>query len=249
MRQPHEYIRGGTVKILTPFHPADGEAIVEGASTSTNEVLHGWMKSQLAKILDGPAPGIAASAVEPPDSTGPLPATDVPTAAGGTSAAERAKEAAGGIVPDPEANRAVWERWHAGLKIKPTLPKELPILRMLLVPDDLAGHKTASFVLWLFSLGIMPSYTPVGGSWLNVAESIQRILKGRALRGQHPTDTGEIVERFRSVARHWNRNPTPFVWGGKRATRRKRRRERRHGVGGSGAQTRKPIRRRSYGHI
>ena len=58
-------------------------------------------------------------------------------------------------VPDPEANRAEWVRWQAGLKLKPTLPMQLPILRMLLVLDNPAGHKTASFVLWLFSLGIL----------------------------------------------------------------------------------------------
>ena len=59
---------------------------------------------------------------------------------------------------------------------------------MLLVLDNLAGHKTPEFVCWLFAHGIMPLYTPVGGSWLNMAESIQRILKRRALDGQHPTD-------------------------------------------------------------
>jgi hypothetical protein len=32
----------------------------------------------------------------------------------------------------------------------------------------------------------MPLYTPLGGSWLNMAESIQRILKRRTLDGQHP---------------------------------------------------------------
>ena len=145
-------------------------------------------------------------------------------------------------------NRAAWERWQAGLKTRPTLPTQLPILRMLLVPDDPAGHKTASFVLRLFSPGVMPLYTPVGGSWLNMAESIRRVLEGRALRGRHPADTGEIVERFRAVARHWNRRPTPFVWGGRRATRRRRQRERRHGVGGSAAHTRNPIRRGNYGY-
>ena len=241
---PHEYVRGGTVKILTLFHPADGSVVVEGASSGTNEVLHGWMKSRLTEILGGPTPEIAASAVEPPAGEGGPARADLPPVAEGGIEDPGAE----GAAPDPEANRAVWERWQAGLKTKPTLPMRLPILRMLLVLDNLAGRKTASFVLWLFSLGIVPSYTPVGGSWLDVAESIQRILEGRALRGQHPTDTGEIVERFRAVARYWNRKPTPFVWGGKRATRRRRQRERRHGVGGSGAQTKRPIRRKDYGY-
>jgi len=80
-----------------------------------------------------------------------------------------------------------------------------------------------------------------------MAESIQRVLERRALDGQHPTNPDEIIARFGAVADHWNNDPTPFVWGGKRAARRKRPRERRHAVGGSGAYTRQPIRRR-YGH-
>ena len=96
-------------------------------------------------------------------------------------------------MPDPPATAAAdaatapaWERWQEGLTVKPTLLAELPPLRMLLVLDNLAGHKTPAFVCWLFAHGIMPLYTPVGGSWLNMAESIQRILKRRALAGQHP---------------------------------------------------------------
>ena len=129
-----------------------------------------------------------------------------------------------------------------------TLPERLPPLRLLLVLDNLAGPKTPAFVLWLFAHGIMPLYTPVGGSWLNMAESIQRVLKRRALDGQHPQSPGEVIDRFQAVARHWNEAPTPFVWGGKRAARRKRERERRHALGGSGACTRQPIGRR-YGHV
>jgi hypothetical protein len=149
--------------------------------------------------------------------------------------------------PTADASRATWERWQIGLTAPITLPEQLPALRMLLVLDNLAGHKTPTFVLWLFAHGIMPLYTPVSGSWLNMAESIQRVLKRRALDGEHPANPSEIIARFESVATHWNRNPTPFVWGGKRAARRKRERERRHAVGGSGACTRRPIRRR-YGY-
>ncbi len=144
---------------------------------------------------------------------------------------------------DPGSLLASWERWQIGLTVKPTLADDLPPLRMLLVLDNLAGHKTAEFVLWLFAHGIMPLYTPLGGSWLNMAESIQRILKRRALEGQHPSDTGQIIAWFEAVARHWNQAPTPFVWAGKRKRRRDRQRERRHRVGGSAAYTRRVLRR------
>ena len=111
----------------------------------------------------------------------------------------------------------------------------------------LAGHKSDSLVQWFFSQGIIPLYTPLGGSWLNMAESIQRILERRALDGQHPTTPAEIIDSLETVARSWNRAPTPFEWGGKRAARRVRQRQRRQALlalGGSGACVRRPFRRR-----
>jgi DDE superfamily endonuclease len=98
-----------------------------------------------------------------------------------------------------------------------------PPLRLLLVWDNLAGHKTPEMVLWLCQHGIMPLYTPLGGSWLNMAEAIQRILKRRTLDGQQPQTPEEIGTWFEQTAQHWNRQPTPFVWSGKRRQRRRRR--------------------------
>lgn len=87
----------------------------------------------------------------------------------------------------------------------------------------------------------MPLYTPLGGSWLNMAESIQRILKRRALDGHHPQTPEDIIAWLEAVAQGWNREPTPFVWGGKRRARRERARQRPHRVGGSGAVTDQPL--------
>jgi hypothetical protein len=147
-------------------------------------------------------------------------------------------------VVSPQENRASWESWQEGLTEKATLPQELPPLRMLLVLDNLAGHKTPELLLWMFARGIMVVYTPLGASWLNMTESVQRILIRRALSGQHPKEPEEIIEWLEATARGWNTEPTPFEWGGKRATRRERARKRRHALGGSGACTRRPIRRR-----
>jgi len=69
-----------------------------------------------------------------------------------------------------EETRQRWERWQEGLTVRITLPENLSSLRMLLVLDNLTGHRTPSFVLWLFAHGIMSLYTPLGGSWLNLAE-------------------------------------------------------------------------------
>ena len=147
-----------------------------------------------------------------------------------------------------DESRADWERWREGLTVRFTLLADLPPLRMLLVLDNLAGHKTGEFVCWLMSQGIMPLYTPLGGSWLNMAESIQRVLVGRALSGQHPDSPDQIMEWLAATARAWNRSPTPFVWGGKRQARRAR--QRRHALGGSGACTLRPVRRaRPKGYV
>jgi len=204
--QPHEYIRGGTTKILTLFHPATGQVRLQPAARGTNALLHPWLRERLSAILA---------------------ALPVPEAS-----------------LDRTVTRAAWAVWQAGLTMPFTLPEDLPPLRLLLVWDNLAGHKTPDLVLWLCAHGVMPLYTPVGGSWLNMAESIERVLKRRALDGQHPHSPDEIGTWFKQTARAWNEQPTPFVWNGKRRQRRRRSGgEPIHRLGGSGACTHKPLKR------
>lgn len=202
---PHDYLRNGTAKLLTLFHPHDGQVRVTGVPHCTNAVLLPWLQAELEAIV-----------------------TDLPPPPS---------------LPAPQ-RRALWERWQDGFQIRITLPAEPAPLRLLLVVDNLVGHKNYLFVRWCFAHGIMLLYTPLGGWWLNMAESIQRILKRRALEGSQPTTTDEIIAWLEAVARAWNRHPTPFEWGGKRAARRARQRHRRHAQGGSGACTHRPIRRR-----
>ena len=77
-----------------------------------------------------------------------------------------------------------------------------------------------------------------------MAESIQRILKRRALDGFHPQAVQTIIDRLETVARGWNAHPTPFIWNGNRRARRQRADARRlHRLGGSGAATPHPIER------
>ncbi len=200
--QPHEWVRGGTVKLLTLFRPATGQLWAEPVEHTRNVVLHPWLRKELTEILDAlPAP---------PEL-------------------------------DAETTRAAWAVWQAGLTQSFTLPADLPPLRALLVWDNLAGHKTPEMVLWLCDHGVMPLYTPLGGSWLNMAESIQRIVVRRALTGQHPESTQDLKDWLSATVAGWNAAPTPFEWGGKRAARRERARARRHALGGSGGYTRKPV--------
>jgi hypothetical protein len=119
----------------------------------------------------------------------------------------------------------------------------LPPLRALLIWDNLAGHTDWELEQDLLHTGILPLFTPVGGSWLNMAESVQRILVRRALAGQHPETSTQVQQWLRETVTGWNAAPTPFEWGGKRAARRARARTRRHALGGSGACTRRALRR------
>jgi len=189
-RQPHEYIRGGTAKLLTLFHPATGVVRAKGVEHATNAILHPWLQKELTAVLAA------------------LPAVTV-----------------------AERERPTLAQWATWLGHEPR--EVLPPLRLILVWDNLAGHLSWAIVRWLFQQGILPLYTPLSGSWLNMAESLQRIIVGRALGGQHPETVAELIQWLEDTAAGWNAAPTPFVWGGKRHERRQRARQRR--LGGSGA--------------
>lgn len=200
--QPHEYIRGGTAKLLTLFRPATGEVRAAPVRSAQGAVLHPWLIGEVEAILAGCPP--------PP-----------------------------GSVPGTR-----WIDWRREGQVRSLPPEALPPLRMLLVWDNLAGHHTPSMVQWCLEHGIMPLYTPIAGSWLNLAESVQRIIVRRALIGQHPETAAQVMAWLADAVRGWNADPTPFEWGGKRAARRQRARVRRHTLGGSAGYTRRPIRRR-----
>jgi hypothetical protein len=204
-QQPHEYSRDGTAKLLTLFHPATGQLRVKGVMSSTNVIIHTWLKEQLEAIL-----------------------AQLPQV----------------VLGPPYLDRLPWQLWRDGLQHLVTLPIQLPPLRLLLIMDNLVGHKNPDWLCWCFSHGILPLYTPLGGSWLNMAESIQRLLKRRALDGTYPTSPQQIIQSLEAVATHWNKHPTPFVWAGKRKARRDRAALRRHRLGASGAAIARPSRRR-----
>jgi hypothetical protein len=189
-RLPHEYLRGGTAKLLTLFRPATGEVRACGVETAPNAVLHPWLQQELAEIL-------AALPTEP------APVTAAP------------------FLPD----------WWQQRQVLPGYDD--PPVRLILIWDNLAGHKSAELVRWLCAQGILPLYTPLSGSWLNMAEALQRIIVHRALAGQHPTTPAEIIGWLHETVAGWNDQPTPFVWAGKRRERRQRARQRR--LGGAAA--------------
>jgi len=190
LRQPHEYLRAGTAKLLTLFRPATGAVRATGVTSARNAVLHPWLQAELTPIL-----------------------------------------AALPVVPERETESSRMARWATWLGHEPRDP--LPPLRLILVWDNLAGHLSWEIVRWLFAQGVMPLYTPLSGSWLNLAESVQRIIVRRALAGQHPQSAVEIIAWLEETVAGWNTDPTPFAWAGKRQERRERARMRR--IGGSEA--------------
>jgi hypothetical protein len=58
----------------------------------------------------------------------------------------------------------------------------------------LTGHLSYDLVQWFFEYGVMPLYTPVSGSWLNMAGSVQRIIVRRARADQHPKDNQQVID-------------------------------------------------------
>jgi hypothetical protein len=199
--RPHEYVRGGTVKLLTLFRPATGEVRAEPVEQATNAVLHPWLKRELEAILQACPP-----------------------------------------LPEEPPTARCWEAWTLSGE-RPWGAEALPAPRLLLIWDNLKGHTSWPLVRWCLERGILPLWTPIAGSWLNLAESLQRILVRRALAGQHPESTDDLKAWLAASVRGWNADPTPFAWGGQRAARRRRARARRHRLGGSGGYTRRPIAR------
>ena len=80
-RQAHEYIRNGTAKLLTLFHPAEGQVRVKGVTSCPNTVLHPWLKQELTEILASlPQPAAGSGTVREPGPLGDVVRGSVQTA-------------------------------------------------------------------------------------------------------------------------------------------------------------------------
>ena len=54
----------------------------------------------------------------------------------------------------------------------------------------------------------IPHFPVLGSTWLS-RES--RIIVRRALAGQHPETTQQVIDRLEQTSAGWNEEPTPFV--------------------------------------
>src|SRR3954464_650408 len=55
-RQPHEYVREGTAKLLTLFQPGTGEVRAKAVTQTTNAIVHPWLQEELTAVLAGLPP-------------------------------------------------------------------------------------------------------------------------------------------------------------------------------------------------
>lgn len=62
--QPQQYIRLGTAKLLTLFHPATGLVRVKGVTSSPHAVVHPWLKAELTAIEASLPPPVVVSSQE-----------------------------------------------------------------------------------------------------------------------------------------------------------------------------------------
>src|SRR4051795_8634340 len=92
--QPHEYIRGGTTKILTLFHPATGQVRLQPAPPRPNAGLH-------------------RGAPVPPAARGPK--AVLPPWLRERLGAILAELPPSGSWQDPAATQAAWAVWQGGL--------------------------------------------------------------------------------------------------------------------------------------
>jgi len=100
-------------------------------------------------------------------------------------------------------NRAAWERWQAGLIIKPTLCDTLPPLRLLLIMDNLAGHLhrvLCVVVRTRHHAAVHPAQRILvehdessSGSWPSVLWPVRT-----------PASPAELIEWLETTARAWN---------------------------------------------
>ena len=126
--------------------------------------------------------------------------------------------------PTADASRAAWERWQAGLTAPITLPERVAAAAGAVGAGQLGRAQDPG----VRAVAVRPrGDAPVHPAGRVVAEHGREHPTGAQAaglgRGASDRPRTRSSPGSSAVARHWNAAPTPFVWGGKRAARRKRR--------------------------
>ena len=205
-RQPHEYVRGGTAKLLTLFRPATGDVHAKGVLSAPNAVRHPWLQEELQRERDQLDQEPLAVRVPLPEDH-PLLLTWQHPSDGQALVTV--------TLPEDHPLLLTWQHWYWSYE----RPKPAPALRLILIWDNLKGHLSYHMVRWLLQRGILPLSTPLSGSWLNMAESLQRIIVRRALSGQNPqsakpshrlvgANRGGLEPQAHALCLEWQAAPT-----------------------------------------
>lgn len=82
-----------------------------------------------------------------------------------------------------------------------------------IVLDNSSSHKTPDVYEWLAAHPrIKFHFTPTSASWLNQVEGFFSILTRRSIRRASFPSKVALRRHIEAFLRHWNKNPTPFVW-------------------------------------
>jgi transposase len=95
-------------------------------------------------------------------------------------------------------------------KVNREVPKDLDVHVIL---DNLSAHKTPTVQKWLlrhkrFHLHFTPTY----GSWMNLVERWFSALTTKKLQRSAHDSVADLAADITAWVKHWNDNPTPFVW-------------------------------------
>jgi transposase len=88
-------------------------------------------------------------------------------------------------------------------------------LEIHVVLDNLSAHKSKLITTWLAHPRRARwhlHFTPTSSSWLNLVESWFAQLTNRQLKKGTFSSVTQLQEEINRWAKHWNENPTPFVW-------------------------------------
>jgi transposase len=90
------------------------------------------------------------------------------------------------------------------------VPRDLDVH---LVLDNLAVHKHADVKRWLDKhTRFQVHFTPTSASWLNLVERWFKELTDKRLRRGVFGSVKDLTDAIELWVKHWNDNPTPFVW-------------------------------------
>lgn len=79
--------------------------------------------------------------------------------------------------------------------------------------DNSSTHKTPAVQGWLEkNPRVHFHFTPTGASWINLVEVWFSILTRKSIRRASFPSLRAFIQHIEAYIRHWNQNPTPFVW-------------------------------------